>query len=75
MAEKMIYVPYEDFVEGVKALAALESVRTMITGGDVYCSSSVLSVLGLAGQDVSPAEVKKTDGISGTTGGSSHVRI
>lgn len=56
MEEKMITVPYGDFVDGMQALADLDSVRAIITKGDGYCSSSVMAVLGL--------EEKKKDAVS-----------
>ena len=36
MEEKMIYVPYGDFVDGVMARADLDSIRAIITKGTGY---------------------------------------
>lgn len=47
MEEKMITVPYGDFIDGVKALTDLESIRAMITNGREYASDAVMAVLGL----------------------------
>lgn len=47
MEEKMIYVPYGDFVDGVTARADLDSIRAIIKEGRGYCSDDVMAVLGL----------------------------
>lgn len=47
MEEKMIYVPYGDFVDGVMARADLDSIRAIITKGTGYCSEDIKAVLGL----------------------------
>ena len=47
MDEKMVCVPYGDFVDGVMAQAALELIRAMITDGGEYCSKGVRAALGL----------------------------
>lgn len=47
MEEKMIYVPYRDFVEGVMAKADLDSIRAIIINGNGYCSDDVKAVLGV----------------------------
>ena len=47
MNEKMVYVPYGDFVDGVMAQADLELVRAMITEGGQYCSDAVRAALGI----------------------------
>lgn len=47
MEEKMITVPYGDFVDGMQALADLDSIRAIITKGGGYCSNDVMAVLGL----------------------------
>ena len=47
MEEKMIYVPYGDFVNGVMARADLDSIRAIIVEGTGYCSEDIKAVLGL----------------------------
>jgi hypothetical protein len=47
MDEKMICVPYGDFVDGVKALADLASIRALVTRSDSYCSKDIKAILGL----------------------------
>ena len=47
MNEKMVLVPYGDFIDGVKAIADLDSIRAMVTNGQDYCSNSIMAVLGL----------------------------
>lgn len=47
MDEKMIYVPYGDFVDGINAMGDLANIRAMITNGKEYCSSAIMAVLGL----------------------------
>lgn len=47
MEEKMIYVPYGDFVDGVTARADLDSIRAIIKEGRGYCSDDVMAILGL----------------------------
>ena len=47
MEEKMIYVPYGDFVDGVMARADLDCIRAIVTRGDVYCPKNIMAVLGL----------------------------
>lgn len=47
MEEKMIYVPYGDFVEGVMARADLDSIRAIVAKGTGYCSEDIRAVLGL----------------------------
>ena len=46
--EKMVTVPYSDFVNGVCAMADLDSIRAMIESGREYCSDSIKAVLGIA---------------------------
>lgn len=53
MEEKMIYVPYEDFVDGVMARADLDSIRAVVKYGNAYCSEKIRAILGL------PAEEKE----------------
>lgn len=48
MDEKMIYVPYGDFVDGINAMGDLANIRAMITNGKEYCSSAIMAVLGLS---------------------------
>ena len=47
MEEKMIYVPYGDFVNGVMARADLDSIRAIIVEGTGYCSEDIKAVLWL----------------------------
>ncbi len=47
MDEKMVYVPYGDFVDGVMAQADLELIRAMITEGGQYCSDAIRVALGI----------------------------
>lgn len=47
MEEKMIYVPYGDFVDGVMARSDVDSIRAIITKGTGYCSEDIKAVLGL----------------------------
>lgn len=47
MEEKMIYVPYGDFVDGVMARADLDSIRAIVKNGGVYCSEEIRAILGL----------------------------
>lgn len=49
MEEKMVYVPYGDFVDGVKAMEKLDSIRAIVVKGDGYCSKDIKSILGLEG--------------------------
>lgn len=49
--EMLVTVPYGDFLDGVKAIAALEDIRTMIKDGDEYASKTIKAVLGLEGED------------------------
>ena len=46
MKEHVVPVPYGDFVDGMQAMADLDSIRAMIEGGE-YASSAILSVLGI----------------------------
>lgn len=55
MEEKMIYVPYGDFVNGVMARADLDSIRAVIKHGKAYCSEEIRAILGL------PAEEKEEE--------------
>lgn len=47
MEEKMVYVPYGDFVDGVMARADLDSIRAVIKNGGGYCSEEIKAILGL----------------------------
>lgn len=47
MDEKMVTVPYGDFVDGMKAMADLDSIRTLITTEIAYCSDSIRVILGI----------------------------
>lgn len=47
MREHTIPVPYGDFVDGMQAMADLDSVRAIIENGDGYASDSILAVLGI----------------------------
>ena len=43
----MVTVPYEDFVDGICAIAELEVLRGLIESKQVYCSDEIRAVLGL----------------------------
>nr|DAN93236.1 MAG TPA: hypothetical protein [Caudoviricetes sp.] len=47
MEGKMIYVPYEDFVEGVKAKADLDTLRELMSTDCAYGSESIKAILRL----------------------------
>ena len=47
MKEHFVYVPYGDFVDGIQAMADLDSVRAIFENGDGYASDSILAVLGI----------------------------
>lgn len=47
MDEKMMYVPYGDFIDGINAQGDLANIRAMITNGSEYCSDAIMAVLGL----------------------------
>ena len=47
MDEKLVYVPYGDFVDGVMAQADLELIRAMIAEGGQYCSDAIRVALGI----------------------------
>lgn len=47
MDEKMICVPYGDFVDGVKAMADLDSIRALVVTDTVYCPDDIKAILGL----------------------------
>ena len=61
MGNTMVTVPYEDFVNGICAMADLNSIKELITKGGAYCSDSIKAILGI--------EVKKYDATN--TGGES----
>ena len=48
MEERTVVVPYGDFVDGIQAMADLDSIRALITTKSAYASSSILAILGLA---------------------------
>lgn len=52
--EYMICVPYGDFMDGVHAIADLDSIRAMITDSGEYCSNAIKAVLGLVIESGSP---------------------
>lgn len=56
MEERFITVPYVDFVDGVQAMADLDSIRALVLNGNEYCSAGVLAILGLDAED------EETDG-------------
>ena len=58
MDEKMVCVPYGDFVDGVMAQADLELIRAMITDGGEYCSKGVRAALGLPKEERDAQEVE-----------------
>ena len=47
MEERTVVVPYGDFVDGIQAMADLDSIRTLITTKEAYASNSILAILGL----------------------------
>lgn len=51
MEDKMITVPYGDFVDGIQAMADLDSIRAMVNNGSAYCSTEIMAVLGLEEKD------------------------
>lgn len=62
MDEKMIYVPYGDFVDGINAMGDLANIRAMITNGNEYCSSAIMAVLGLPVKKEGPFNEEHTKG-------------
>ena len=51
MEERTVTVNYGDFVDGMQAMADLDSIRALIKTKAGYASDSILAILGL---DVSP---------------------
>ena len=47
MKEHIIPVPYGDFIDGVQAMADLDSIRAMLEKGRAYASDDILAVLGM----------------------------
>lgn len=47
MEERTVVVPYGDFVDGIQAMADLDSIRVMLEKGGAYASSDILAVLGM----------------------------
>ena len=47
MEERTVVVPYGDFVDGIQAMADLDSIRALITTEEAYASNSILAILGL----------------------------
>ena len=47
MEECTVVVPYGDFVDGIQAMADLDSIRALINTGAGYASESILAILGL----------------------------
>ena len=47
MEERTVVVPYGDFVDGIQAMADLDSIRALITIEEAYASNSILAILGL----------------------------
>lgn len=47
MESHMIYVPISDFIDGIKAIADLDSVRALIYSDADYCSNGIKAVLGI----------------------------
>lgn len=57
----MITVPYGDFVDGICAMADLDSIKLLITSGGAYCSDSIKAILGI---EVKKYDATNTDGKS-----------
>lgn len=53
MPDNMITIPYDDFVNGICAMADLDNIKAIIENGGAYCSDSIKAILGI--------EVKKND--------------
>lgn len=47
MKEHIIPVPYGDFIDGIQAMADLDSIRAMLEKGRAYASDDILAVLGM----------------------------
>ncbi len=47
MEDRIVTVPYEDFVDGMKAVADLDSIRVLITSGTAICLDDIKPILGL----------------------------
>jgi len=45
--EEMVMVPFSVFYEGVKAKTELDAIRSMVSSGNEYCSSAIMTILGL----------------------------
>lgn len=45
--KEMITIPFNIFVDGVQAGATLRAISAMIVNGDVYCSDSIKTMLGI----------------------------
>lgn len=47
MDEHLILVPYGDFIDGVKAMADLDSIRAIVSAESKYYSKEIKVILGL----------------------------
>lgn len=47
MKDYLVTIPYEDFIDGVQAMADLDSIRAMLEKGGAYASDDILAVLGM----------------------------
>lgn len=61
MGDNMITVPYDDFVNGICAMADLDNIKALITSGGAYCSDSIKAILGI---EVKKYDATNTDGKS-----------
>ena len=51
MENNMISVPLSDFVDGVKAQADLDSLRSLVSSCMEYCPDTIKAILGLPIKD------------------------
>ena len=47
MDEHLILVPYGDFIDGVKAMADLDSIRALVSSGIAISVDDIKPILGL----------------------------
>lgn len=47
MKEHLVKVPYGDFVDGIQAMADLDSIRALLKKGGEYASDGVYALLGI----------------------------
>lgn len=45
--EEMVNVPLRVFYEGMEAKTKLNAIRSLVSNGNEYCSSGVMTILGL----------------------------